>query len=192
VNIAYLVNGDGSLQVAAGLEPGDKPEFLPKAGMQFTLPSNLNTVEWYGLGPHETYPDRESSGRIDVFRSTVDELWEDYIVPQENGNRSQIRWVRMGDDQGYGLQFSGPEPMNFSAYRYTDAAIAAATHTWQLEPEDFITFNFDHRQSGLGTATCGPGCRPAYLVPAQKMSLNYTITPIKPEKKASSRRRKRK
>jgi beta-galactosidase/evolved beta-galactosidase subunit alpha len=190
-NTAYLVNGDGSIQVEVGLEPGDKPGFLPKAGMQLTLPPDLSEAAWYGMGPHETYPDRQSSGRIDVFRMNVDELWEDYIVPQENGNRSQVRWVRMVDDRGYGLHFSAPETMNFSAYRYADKDIADATHTWQLQQEDFITFNFDRHQCGLGTATCGPGCRTAYLVPAQKISFRFTITPVKPEKKARTKRRKR-
>jgi hypothetical protein len=191
VNISYRIDGDGTMKVEVLSDPSDKPEYLAKTGMQFRLPGRPSNVEWYGMGPHETYPDRQSSGRVDVFRKTVDELWEDYIVPQENGNRSQIRRVSIIDDQGYGLRFSSPEPVNFSAYRYNDASITEAKHTWQLEKEDYITFNFDYRQSGLGTATCGPGCRPAYLLPAQKTSFSFTISPVQPEKK-TSRRKKRK
>ncbi len=191
VKISYRIIGDGSMQVEIQADPTDKPEYLAKTGMQFRLPNSLSNVEWYGMGPHETYPDRQSSGRIDVFRNTVDELWEDYIVPQENGNRSQIRRVSLTDIDGYGLIFSGPEPMNFSAYRYDDASITEAKHSWQLEKEDYITFNFDYRQSGLGTATCGPGCRPAYLLPAQKTGFSFTISPVQPEKKTSPRKRRR-
>ncbi len=191
VKISYRIDGDGKMQVEVLADPGDKPEYLAKTGMQFRLPGRYSNVEWYGMGPHETYPDRQSSGRVDVFRKTVDELWEDYIVPQENGNRSQIRRVSISDDQGYGLRFSSQEPMNFSAYRYNDASITEAKHTWQLEKEDYITFNFDYRQSGLGTATCGPGCRPAYLLPAQKTSFNFTISPVQPEKKTRRRKRRK-
>jgi beta-galactosidase len=189
--IIYCINGDGTIKVEVTSDPSDKPEYLAKTGMQFRLPGSQSNVEWYGMGPHETYPDRQSSGRVDVFRNTVDELWEDYIVPQENGNRSQIRWVSISDDQGYGLLFSCQEPMNFSAYRYSDADIEAAKHTWEPEQGDFVTFNIDYRQSGLGTATCGPGCRPAYLLPAEKTSFAYTISPVQPEKKNSRKKRKK-
>lgn len=192
VKISYRLYGDGKMQVEVLADPADKAEYLAKSGMQFRLPGSQLNVEWYGMGPHETYPDRQSSGRVDVFRKTVDELWENYIVPQENGNRSQIRWVSISDDQGYGLRFSAPDPMNFSAYPYNDASIAGAKHTWQLEEQDYITFNFDYRQSGLGTATCGPGCRPAYLLPAEKTSFSFTISPLKPEKKTSRRKRRKK
>jgi len=192
VKISYRLYGDGKMQVEVLADPADKAEYLAKTGMQFILPGSLSHVEWYGLGPHETYPDRQSSGRVDVFQKTVDELWEDYIVPQENGNRSQIHWVSISDDQGYGLRFSAPDPMNFSAYPYNDASIAGAKHTWQLEKQDFITFNFDYRQSGLGTASCGPGCRPAYLLPAVKTAFSFTISPLKPEKKTSRRKRRKK
>jgi beta-galactosidase/beta-glucuronidase len=191
IEIGYRMNGDGSMQVEVLTDPTGQPEFLAKTGMQFALTGSLSEVIWYGMGPHETYPDRQSSGRIDVFRKTVDELWEDYIVPQENGNRSQIRWASITDKEGYGILLSCPEPMNFSAYRYSDASIAAAKHTWELERESFITFNIDHRQSGLGTASCGPGCRPAYLLPAQKTSFRFTLSPVQPEIKARGRKRKR-
>jgi beta-galactosidase len=180
VEITYRLDGNGWIQVEVMIDPTDKPRYLAKTGLQFRMPGSQSNIEWYGMGPHETYPDRQSSGRIDVFCNTVEGLWEDYIVPQENGNRSQIRWVSSCDDQGYGLRFSCPEPMNFSAYPYSDANIAEAKHTWQLEREEFITFNIDHRQAGLGTATCGPGCRPAYLLPAQKTSFSVTISPVQP------------
>lgn len=130
-------------------------------------------------------------GRIDLYRKTVDELWEPYIVPQENGNRSHIRHVSLRDRDGYGLLFAGPEPLNFSAYRYDDAGITDATHTWQLEQKEYITFNLDYRQSGLGTATCGPGCRPAYLLPAEETSFEFTISPVQPEKNTGRRKRRK-
>ncbi len=191
VEISYLINGDGSIQVEVLVEPSDKPEYLAKTGMQFRLPGWMSDVEWYGMGPHETYPDRQSSGRIDVFQKTVDGLWENYIVPQENGNRSQIRRVSIRDKNGYGLLFTGSETMNFSAYKYDDASIAKAKHTWQLEEEDYITFNFDYRQSGLGTATCGPGCRPAYLLPAEKTSFGFSVSPLQPEKETNRKKRRK-
>ncbi len=192
VGYSYRMNGDGSMQVDLSADPSDIPEYLAKTGCSLNCRAGQQNVEWYGMGPHETYPDRQSSGRIDVFRNTVDGLWENYIVPQENGNRSQIRWVSISDDQGYGLSFSAPYPMNFSAYRYSDAGIAGSKHSWQLETQENITFNFDYRQSGLGTATCGPGCRPAYLVPAEKTAFSFTISPVKPEKITGRRKRRRK
>ena len=192
VQISYRINGYAAMQVEVTAEPTDKVEFLAKSGLQFRLPGKLSNVEWYGMGPQETYPDRQSSGRIDVFRKTVDELWEDYIVPEENGNRSHIRWVSITDEEGYGFRFSGTEPLNFSAYRYSDDNITQAKHSWQLEKEESITFNFDYQQSGLGTASCGPGCRPAYLLPAEKTTFSFMISPLQPVKKTKSRKKRRK
>ncbi len=175
------------MQVEVLTDPTDKPEYLAKTGMQFRLPGSKSKVEWYGMGPHETYPDRQSSGQDRCFpengRRTMGRLY------RPAGKRQPVTdhdWVSITDTDGYGLRFSGPEPMNFSAYSYSDADIAEAKHTWQLEREDFITFNIDHRQSGLGTATCGPGCRPAYLLPAQKTSFSLTISPVQPETKDQS------
>ncbi len=161
--LRYNIFGNGHILLEVRVKPMNPPATLPKAGLQFRLPREMQQVRWYGLGPHETYPDREASGILDEYEMTVEELWEPYIVPQENGNRSGTRWVRLSDGTN-GLLIMGEEEFNFSAYPYTDQDIEDAKHTFELEERDFITLDIDHRVQGLGTATCGPGTRPEYLL----------------------------
>jgi evolved beta-galactosidase subunit alpha len=119
------------------------------------------------------------SGRVDVYEMIVDKLWENYIFPQENGNRSGIHWVEIKNNTSAGIRFEGDELLNFSAYRYTDKNITAARHTIDLIKQDFITFNIDYTQCGLGTASCGPGCRPNYLVNASDRDFVIRMIPLR-------------
>ena len=82
------------------------PLWLPRVGMTLTLDERLNQVEWYGRGPQENYPDRKTGYKIGIYRSTVDDMYEPYLIPQDYGLRTDNRWVRMTDEQGLGLEFS--------------------------------------------------------------------------------------
>ncbi|MBL7112681.1 MAG: DUF4981 domain-containing protein [Bacteroidales bacterium] len=177
-SLLYSVYGDGSIAIQATAEPTGIVETVAKVGLQMTLPELLDHATWYGAGPHETYPDRKASGKIDVYSKTVDELWENYIVPEENGNRSQVRWVKIDDGHKFGMRVQCDTLFNFSAYRYADQNIADAKHTFDLEKSGSITFNIDYLQNGLGTATCGPGCRPDYLLTARPVRFKVLLTPI--------------
>ncbi len=177
-SLLYTVFGDGSIAIQATAEPTEIVETLAKVGLQMTLPELLDNTTWYGAGPHETYPDRQASGKIDIYSKKVDELWENYIVPEENGNRSRVRWVKIDDRHQFGIKVQCDTLFNFSAYRYTDQNIANAKHTFDLEKSASITFNIDYLQNGLGTATCGPGCRPEYLLKARPFKFKVLLTPI--------------
>jgi beta-galactosidase len=179
-SLLYSVYGDGSIAIEASAEPTGKVETVAKVGLQMTLPEQMDNTTWYGAGPHETYPDRKASGKVDVYSKTIDELWENYIVPGENGNRSQVRWVNIGDGHQPGMHVSCDTLFNFSVYRYTDQNIAGAKHTFDLKKSGSITFNIDYLQNGLGTATCGPGCRPEYLLTARPWKFKVLLSPIEP------------
>jgi beta-galactosidase len=179
-SLLYSVYGDGSLAIQASAEPSGIVETVAKVGLQMTLPELLDNATWYGAGPHETYPDRKASGKIDIYSKSVDELWENYIVPEENGNRSQVRWVNISDGHRFGLHISCDTLFNFSAYRYTDQNITGAKHTYELQKSDSITFNIDYLQNGLGTASCGPGYRPEYLLKARPINFKVWLIPLEP------------
>ena len=174
----YRVLGNGDLLLSNFIYPAEDLDVLPKVGLKMHLAKNLNNVKWYGLGPYETYPDRKSSAIVDIYDMSVDELFEPYIKPQENGNRSEVRWVTMTDGEN-GLLFEGGELFNFSASFYRDKDLEHAAHLYELQKQDYIVFDFDHKQAGLGTAGCGPGVRPEYLVRAADMNFTMRISPIK-------------
>ena len=133
---------------------------LPRIGLQMTIPGRMDKVTWYGRGPGESYPDSKMANGFGVYKKTVDELYTPYTYPQENGNRSDVRWVSLTDTYGTGLLAVGLPQLNFSAHRFTVEDIEKAKHTCDLIPREEITLHLDYRKNGLGTS-CGPGQLPS-------------------------------
>lgn len=155
----------------------DNAKTLPKVGMQFNLKDKFTNVEWFGKDK-ETYPDRNSAGKILVNNSLVAELFDNHPVPQENTNHSEIRWVSFTAEYGkVGVFVSGNTLMNFSAYNYADSNLTNAKRINQLTKSKSLTFNFDYKQAGLGTATCGPGVLPQYLITEKNFTYKVRIRP---------------
>jgi beta-galactosidase len=148
---AFTVRGTGEVEVEMVLEPGTRelPE-LPRVGMQLTLPAGREHVRWFGRGPHESYWDRKVSADVGVYESTVDGMWTEYSVPQENGNRSDVRWVSVTDEEGRGLLAVGEPLLHFTARHYTTDDMEAAGHTWEMPKQDHVILNLDLQQTGVG------------------------------------------
>ncbi|HDD62133.1 MAG TPA: DUF4981 domain-containing protein [Chloroflexi bacterium] len=121
-------------------------------GLQTTLASSLSDVEWYGRGPHETMPDRKQSGVIGIHQRKSAEICFPYIHPQENGNRSDVRWVRFLDGSGKGIQIENLDNdlLNFSLWPYTQKDLLKAGHIHELPKRENYTLNIDLIQSGVG------------------------------------------
>jgi beta-galactosidase len=140
---------------------------LPRIGVRLGLPASLDRVNWFGAGPGESYPDSHRAARVGRYASTVDEWQTPYVFPQENGNRSGVRWATLTDADGAGLRIEGDPVVNLTARRWTSEDLDAARHTSDLRPGDRIWVNVDVAQQGLGSASCGPGVLPEHrLVPA--------------------------
>ena len=175
----YLIYGNGEVTFTTRIKPSESIRAFGKIGLQMELVPGYENVSWYGRGPMESYPDRQTSADAGVYSMHVDDLWENYIVPEENGNRSGIRWMTISGGDGTGIYVTGDSLFNFSAYHYTDKNIEEAKHTVELERQDFITLNLDHMQQGLGTATCGPSCFTPYVIPVENMEFTLTLKPYK-------------
>lgn len=175
----YRILGSGEILLTTFVYPHESLEVLPKIGLKMQMSEELDQVQWYGKGPQETYPDRQSGALVDVYASTVSDLFEPYITPQENGNRSEVRWVTFTREDGeFGLLIEGDDVLNFSASYYEDGDIEKAGHLYQLNKQDYIIVNIDHRQAGLGTAGCGPGVRSKYLLRAEEFRFGIRISPF--------------
>lgn len=178
----YHVLGNGIIILNISYLPGNQVQTLAKEGVQMHLSPELEYIEWYGAGPHENYPDRKASAMIGLYQKEVNELFEPYIYPQENGNRGDVRWVMAKNNEGTGLLFKSTSLFNFSASWYSDSNVTKANHLFELEKQDYITFNVDSKQAGLGTAACGPGCREEFLLYARENDFTVFICPVDPEK----------
>jgi beta-galactosidase len=171
------VTGDGTMTLHHTLKPeGRMPLWFPRIGITMTLDKSLNRVNWYGRGPQENYPDRKSGYRTGIYHSTVQDMYEPYLLPQDYGLRTDNRWVRMTDDKGQGLQFSSDELFNFNAYPFSTDHLTKAVYTYQLKEQDGVTFNLDYLTSGVGCTALG--IFPAYRVMPQMYERTVTIKPV--------------
>jgi beta-galactosidase len=121
-------------------------------GLQTTLTNTFSDVEWFGRGPHETMPDRKQSGVIGIHQRKSDDIYFPYIHPQENGNRSDVRWVRFLDASGKGIliEYLESQLFNFSLWPYTQEDLLEAGHIHELPKRENYTLNIDLTQSGIG------------------------------------------
>jgi beta-galactosidase len=156
VETRYTVFGSGDVLVQNRFRPGSKdlPE-IPRFGMRLTLPESMDRVEWYGRGPHESYWDRRTGAPVGRWSMPVDSLYYAYARPQENGNRSDTRWVAFTDESGFGLLAVGLPTVDFSAHFYTlddfdEGEEKRSRHTIDLVRRDFVTVHLDLRQTGVG------------------------------------------
>jgi hypothetical protein len=182
-DLVYEVYGSGDVIVNARVIPAEGLPFLPRLGMQMQLPQGLEWLEWYGRGPHETYADRKEGARVSVFKGTVTEQYVPYIFPEENGNKEEVRWAALTDEHGVGLLVAcrgdAEHPLGcISAHHYTPEDLTAARHTYDLKPRPEITLNVDYAQSGLGSASCGPGRLAQYQLDAVERRFRVRLRPF--------------
>ncbi|CQR46462.1 Evolved beta-galactosidase subunit alpha [Paraliobacillus sp. PM-2] len=174
--IIYTISKSGSMQLKVdGKKQGNVVGTLPKVGLQMKVKSQLNQVEWYGRGPGESYVDSKQASRFGIWSKTVDELYTPYVVPQENGNRHQVRWTSLTNLSGVGLLTVGDPNFDFSASYYSTDTIEKANHTYDLMKDNFITFNVDFKQQGLGSASCGPGVLEQYKLKNEDFHFSVTF-----------------
>ena len=151
VRYQYTFLGNGQVIITTGVLPqGRMTHWLPRVGLQLELPGKFRNMEWFGRGPFETYPDRKTGARIGIYRRTVEEDYVPYIIPQDYGNKTDVRWISLTDGSGKGLLVSGEEVFNTSAHKYSTDNLTRAFYTFQLKEEDGVVLNLDHRVSGVG------------------------------------------
>ena len=160
----WTFNADGAIEIANRVTPyGKMPEALPRLGLSMKLLPALERMRWYGRGPWENYIDRSTGSFVGVWESTVREQFVDYVRPQDNGGKTDVRWVEFRDRRGRGVRFSASVPLFMSAlhYGWEDLEFArfrngSRRHFTPLVPRKEICLNLDVRQTGLGGASCGP------------------------------------
>ena len=176
----YTLKKDGALDVQTYFVPDTAVvASLARVGLTFEMPDAYSRVAYLGRGEHETYIDRNTSGRIGIYHTDVERMFHYYVRPQATGNRTDVRWMQLADEAGEGLAFRSDVPFQFSVIPFTDECLDAATHVNQLRRERVVTVHLDAAQAGVGTATCGPGVQPQYRVPVQEYKFRFTIRPLK-------------
>jgi len=150
---------------------------LPRVGTELRLPLAMDHMEWLGRGPHESYPDRKAGARLGRWSGSVAEQQFPYVVPQENGNKTDVRWLALTDPRGRGLLVSGRD-LQVSAHTYSLESLTRATHTHELRDADHLTLNVDAAQSGLGSDSFLPSPLPEFQLTAESYRLRYRLRAI--------------
>jgi beta-galactosidase len=146
----YIFTGDGSVRLNHKIIPrGNMPTLLPRLGLQLFLPENFNNIQWYGRGPFETYPDRKTGARVGTWSSTAENEFVPYIIPQDHGNKTDVRWLKISN-QNAGIHVSSSGLLNFSVHNYSTENLTRAVHHFQLAEAGFITLNLDYEVTGVG------------------------------------------
>lgn len=145
----YTFFGTGDIFVENTFTPRKD---MARFGMQMKIPREFENVQWFGRGPHEAMLDRKSGAAIGIYSDTVDDLIHNYVRPQENGNRADVRWFTLTNKQKKGLLITseGSYYLNFSAWPYSMEDLENAKHIHELPTRDFITVNIDYDQKGVG------------------------------------------
>ena len=178
---------DGTVTVKNTVTPhGTMPKALPRLGTTWKLDKSLEHMAYYGRGPRENYIDRCTGSFFGWWESTVTEQFEDYVRPQDNGYKCEVRKVRFTDDAGAGVEFSGDVPLFVQALHYGMEDLEFARHRAgqkrfraPLVARPEVLLNLDVRQLGLGGASCGPEPMTKYVFPIQKESWRVTLRPVR-------------
>lgn len=182
--VTYVIYGTGDIIISAEIDPGaaELPE-LPRFGMNFRIPAEFSQVKWYGRGPFENYWDRHTAAFVGVYESKVNDLGFPYLRPQENGTRTDIRWMSLTNEDGIGLMIAGLPLISASALPFTTSQLDYTEngfrHTIDLVPNDFIDLNIDYRQTGVGgNDSWGARPLPVYTLFSGKYTYSFRIRPI--------------
>lgn len=172
--VKYRVYGDGTIETTLAMDPvkelGDMPEF----GMLFKVDADLDNLEWYGNGPQETYADRQRGAKLGIFRNKVEENMAHYMVPQECGNKTEVRYAKVTDAKGRGVLFAG-KAMNFSALPWTPHEMENAAHPNELPKVHYTVIRAALAQMGVGgDDSWGSKVHDEYLLPADRR-LEFTF-----------------
>lgn len=150
-NEKWTILANGTIELEQEIIPhGTMPDMLPKIGLQFQLPKAFCNVEYYGRGPFENYPDRKTGAKLGRYTSTVDSMFVPYIMPQDYGNRCDVHWCKIQNEEKKGLLIKSDEPLNFSLHKYSTDNLSRAMYSYQLKESASTILNVDYEVSGLG------------------------------------------
>ena len=184
---AFKIMDDGTIFVSSVIDPAVKNVVLPKVGYVLEMPESFENFTWFGRGPWDSYLDRKESCFEGVYNSTVNEQWTGFVLPQEMGNKEEVRWMSMTDAEGTGVLFIAPDKMAASVahWRASDMYVNRdnrVKHPYQMNFRKNTVVCLDARNRALGNASCGPDVREVYELKADNTIFNFIISPIAEEK----------
>ena len=182
VKLSYTIYPDGKVNVAYDLQIGEKTLEPLRVGLQGQV-AGVQSVTYFGRGPQENYSDRYDGVFLGTWTSTVEDMMTQYVVPQENGNRTAVRWIKLVDAKGRGLLVKGEQPLSVSVWNTTQQQLNASQHIGEPQVLDgAVVLNVDLVQAGVGgTDSWSQYARPydPYRLLEKHYTYAFTLQPLK-------------
>ncbi|CAG5012796.1 Beta-galactosidase [Dyadobacter sp. CECT 9275] len=180
MSAVYTVYATGDIHVDNRYNFSGQWPFLAKIGSRFQMPHTFNKIQWYGRGPHETYADRKTSGRVGMYNGTVADQHFSYISPQENGNKTDVRWALLTNSDGLGILAVSDSVFNINVHDYSARELQAAKARGAvLTRGNSTTVNIDLAQMGLGgDDSWSPRVHDQYRIPAKAYRYAYRLRAV--------------
>lgn len=170
--LRIMVSAQGRIDYQLDAVVREDAVWLPRLGYEFTLPASSDHFTYYGCGPFESYRDMCHAGQIGLFESSAEKEYVNYVRPQEHGNHTAARMLRIGK-----LQFLADTEFEINVSRYSTAALTKAEHTDELQADGNIHLRVDYKVSGLGSNSCGPQLEEKYRLDEKKISFAFSVQP---------------
>ena len=182
--VSYLVGGNGKIDLELEFLPSsDTLPLMPRFGVTLTLQGEYERVRWFGRGPHASYEDRKSGAFVGLYEGSVWEQYFPYDRPQENGNKTDVRWMTVYSGNG-GLKATGDPVISTSVYMFPNDDLAEPgpgkhqRHLSDVRKKDMVTWNIDLKQMGVGgDNSWGAIPHQQYLIPAGRMTFRFSLEP---------------
>jgi beta-galactosidase len=187
VKVDYSIASDGVVKVDYALSANPALPNIPKVGMQCGIERSYENITWYGKGLMENYIDRNYGFDAAIYSQNVFDFMEPYAVPQENGNRTDVRWMFLSGKNNEGLLIVADSLLSMSAWPYTEENIGQAKHTIDLKDAGYITLNIDLIQMGVGgNDSWSDVAAPLekYQIPSGNYRYRFYLRPFKKGKKS--------
>jgi beta-galactosidase len=175
---AYTVLGTGEITIDTNIKSLKGFITVPRIGFQMRIPSAFNSMQWCGRGPQESYWDRKLGAAIGVYDEAIRPENMPYVMPQEYGNKTDVRWAALRNSNGAGILVVGSPLLQVSARPFTAEKLEEAQHTFTLKSDAFITLNCDFEGAGLGNGSCGPATLPQYEIKPAETSYRMSMKPL--------------
>ena len=172
VTLRYTCGANG-LHVSVVADLDENLDDIPRFGLTFALPKTFDTVTYFGRGPYECYCDKNNLSYVGLFTMPIAELGYDYVRPQENGNRCNVRMVRLSGN-GQSLTVQSARDIEFSLHDYDERV--DFRHRYEVVHEDQWYFNIDYRQCGVGSAACGPKLGQQYKITEKHIEFEFDVS----------------
>ena len=175
LTVTYTSDGKAfGISTDATLAP--TPEFIPRFGFEFTLPQSFEKIAYFGYGPYESYEDKRQASRLSYFETTVSDNFEHYVRPQENGAHYGTRYLNLSAQDGASLSILA-DNVSVSLSPYSVKEMLYTAHDFELKEDGATHLTVDYRQSGVGSASCGPSLNKRYRLSEKEFSFEFKFLP---------------